>query len=577
MISRNTSRGVIRAALSTQRRQFSANRSMQNFIGLAKLPAVKNEPVKQYEAGSAERASLLAKAAEYTAENSSYEPVDIPIVINGREIRTGNTVESTQPANKNHTLFRAHLADEKLVQEAIDGALAARDEWENLPFDQRAAVFMKAADLLTTKYRDTINATTMIGQSKTMFQAEIDAAAETADFWRFNAWYAGKLLANQQEHHADRTWNRLEYRALEGFVSAISPFNFTAIGSNLASCPAQMGNVVLWKPSREALLSNWTIFQILREAGLPDGVIQFLPCDPEVYSKVTFNSPHLSGLHFTGSTGTFNKLWSNIGQNIDLYKTYPRIVGETGGKNFHLLHASGEVENFVHQTLRGAFEYSGQKCSATSRAYVPKSLWPQVKELLLQEAPKLKVGQPNDPTSFTSSVISDKAFQKISGFIDRARQDSDCEIIHGGKYDDSVGYFIDPTIIVTKNPKSETMVEEIFGPVLTVFVYDDAEFDQMFELIDTTTQYGLTGGLFARDRNVIQNSLHKLRHSAGNVYINEKCTGAVVGNQPFGGARKSGTNDKAGSEYILSRWVSMRSIKEAFIGLDHWSYPSIDL
>lgn len=566
-------------AAKTTVRKFSTTASLKkDFIGVAKLPTIHNEPMKNYAAGSKERANLLKKCAEMSSDNKDYKPIEIPVVINGQEIRTGNVREVQQPANHSHTLFKTHLADEKMIQEAIEGSLEARLKWEATPFHHKATVFLKAADLLSTKYRDAANAATMMAQSKTMWQAEIDAAAETIDFWRFNAMYAAKLLGTQQEHHTQHTWNRLEYRGLEGFVAAISPFNFTAIGANLCAAPAQMGNVVLWKPSSEAVLSNYVMFQVMREAGLPDGVIQFLPCDHNAFNKAVFSSPHLAGLHFTGSTGTFNKLWKQIGDNLDTYRAYPRIVGETGGKNFHLLHSSGNVPNFVYHTIRGAFEYSGQKCSATSRAYIPRSLWPEVKQLLVQEMCKIKVGQPNDPTSFLSSVIDRRAYDKITGFIERARANKDNEILVGGTYSDKVGYFVDPTIVVTKNPKSETMVEEIFGPVLSIYVYEDEQYESdVLDLVDKSTPYGLTGSVFARDRYVLENTLYKLRHASGNVYVNDKSTGAVVGNQPFGGARKSGTNDKAGSEYMLNRWVSMRTIKESFTEADTWGYPSVDI
>lgn len=456
----------------------------------------------------------------------------------------------------------------------MEGSLEAKSKWEAIPLEQRCSIFLKAADLISGKYRYALMAATMVGQGKTVWQAEIDAAVETIDFLRFNATYAQEICSIQPEHHAPGSWNKLDYRPLEGFVASISPFNFTAIGSNLCCSPLQMGNVVLWKPARSSLLSNYLIYQILREAGLPDGVLQFLPCSGSDFSSVTLSNPHLAGIHFTGSTNTFNQIQKEIYNNIEKYNSYPRIVGETGGKNFHLLHKSGNIDNFVNNTLRGAFEYSGQKCSATSRAYIPASKWDEVREKLLKEVKTLTIGRPQDFSSFLSCVIDEAAFDKISGFIDRAKKDSSVQILAGGTYSKEKGYYIDPTILLASNPKSETMVEEIFGPVLTIYIYNDNEYDNVLHLINSSTKYGLTGSIFITDRYALMETSSVLRYAAGNFYINDKCTGAVVGNQPFGGGRHSGTNDKAGAAMNLLRWVSVRSIKENFVDLTTSHYPS---
>jgi 1-pyrroline-5-carboxylate dehydrogenase len=498
--------------------------------------------------------------------------------VNGKEIRTGDVFTREQPADREKILFKTHLASSDVIREAIDGSLNAKKEWEALPMEHKMSIFLRAADLISTKYRDRILAATMMGQAKTMHQAEIDAACEAIDFLRFNALYASRVLSHQPEHNSANVWNRQEYRPLEGFVAAVSPFNFTAIGVNLAAAPAQMGNVVLWKPSETAVLSNYISFKALQEAGLPDGVIQFLPAKGPVFGDAVTNSPDLSGLHFTGSTPTFNHLWKQIASNLENYKVFPRIVGETGGKNYHYVHPSADVETVVHQTLRAAYEYSGQKCSALSRAYIPLSLWGAIYSGMMEELKNITIGKPNDPTSFSSAVIDERSFDKIAGFLDRAKKDKDVEIIAGGGYDKSKGYFIEPTIIVTTNPKSETMVNEIFGPVLTIYLYDDkkSSMEEILELINSTSMYALTGSIFAKDRYAIDKASYLLRNSSGNFYINDKSTGAVVGQQPFGGSRVSGTNDKAGSEFMLHRWVSIRSIKENFVGLNSTGYPSID-
>jgi len=554
----------------------------ETFFGAIHVPEVKNEPVKQYAKGSEERASLLKACDNLISRTKESTPIQIPCIINGKEIFTGTTVKREFPADRHNTLFELHRANGELIQEAIDGALAAKKEWESLPFEHRISVFLRAAELLSSsKYRDILNSTTMMGQGKTMLQAEIDSACETIDFWRFNAYYTAKLAQTQADHHATGVWNRLEYRALEGFVACISPFNFTAIASNLCSAPAQMGNVCVWKPSEASALSNYYLYKILQEAGLPDGVIQFVPSAGPEFGDVTLNSNEFAGLHFTGSTPTFNLLWGKIGNNLHNYKSLPRIVGETGGKNFHYVHPSADLENVVFNTIRGAFEYQGQKCSATSRAYFPASMWNNgLKEMLLEEVKKIKVGQPNDPTSFMSAVIDERSFDNITGFIERARNDKSTTILHGGSYSKDKGYFIDPTIILTTDPKSETMVKEIFGPVLTIYVYDDKApnaMEDVLHLVDETSPYALTGSIFAKDRVAISKAASMLRNTAGNFYINDKSTGAVVGQQPFGGSRASGTNDKGGAEFMLHRWVSIRSIKENFGQLSGLGYPSVDL
>jgi len=544
--------------------------STNAILGTFKLPEIHNEPMRHYEPGSVDRAKLQAALKEFRAQ----APIEIPVFVNGKEIRSGKFQEQRIPSDHQTILAKAHEADTSIVEKAISGALTVKSTWETYPFTDRSAIFLKAADLAAGKYRYKLLAATMLGQGKNAWQAEIDAAAELIDFWRFNVKYAHEFYQQQPPKNSPGVWNRVEYRPLEGFVYAITPFNFTAIGSNLPSAPALMGNVVLWKPSPGALLSNWVIMEILREAGLPDGVIQFIPGPAEEISDTILKSHDFASLHFTGSTFVFKNLWKKIGNNIHNYKSYPRIVGETGGKNFHVVHKSADVQNVVHQTIRGAFEYSGQKCSACSRAYVPDSLWDKFRELLLKEHSNLKIGPPEDFSNFMGPVIHEASFEKIKGYIDWAAQDADSEIIAGGTYDKSKGYFINPTVIVTKNPKSKTMVEEIFGPVLTIYVYEDNEYENVLELADTSTDYALTGSIFAQDRSAIIFAENKLRHSSGNFYINDKSTGAIVGQQPFGGSRSSGTNDKAGSPSLLNRFVSMRTIKENFIHIEEFSYPS---
>lgn len=530
----------------------------------------KNEPYFSYAPGTPERESLKKKLKELKSQ-----VIEIPAIINGKEVRTSDTLDVTMPHNHKHKLATLHLCGEKEVNMAIEASLAAQKKWAAMPWEERVAIFQKAADLVTGPWRDTMNASTMLGQSKTPHQAEIEAAGELADFLRFGAWYLAKIMADQP-YSPDGIWNRVEYRPLEGFVFALSPFNFTAIAGNLPSAPAMCGNVCLWKPSTESVYSNYFFMKILKEAGLPDGVINFVPGRGANVGDPVFASPHFSGLHFTGSEPTFNTLWQTIANNIGNYKTYPRIVGETGGKDFIFAHNSADIDALVVATLRAAFEYQGQKCSAASRMYVPISIWPEFKDKFLAEVAKIKVGDVEDFTNFMGAVIGKKAFESITGYIDYASEASDAEIIAGGEYDDSDGYFIQPTVILTKNPKFRTMEEEIFGPVLTIYIYKDDEFEEAMNLCDTTSPFALTGAIFAKDRYILKKMSDRFRQSAGNFYINEKPTGAVVNQQPFGGSRKSGTNDKAGSVINMLRWLSARSIKEARVAPKDWRYPYMD-
>ncbi|OZJ05158.1 Delta-1-pyrroline-5-carboxylate dehydrogenase [Bifiguratus adelaidae] len=538
-----------------------------------RLPSIDNEPMRNYPPGSQDRIKLEATLKEMQEAG----PFEVPVVINGQKIEDGNVAEQVMPANHKTVLARYREATPAQIDQAIAGALAAKEAWEVMPFSERAAVFLKAADLIAHKYRYKLMAATMLGQGKNAWQAEIDSAAEICDFFRFNCKYAEEMYAQQPPKNSAGVWNRSEYRPLDGFVFAVSPFNFTAIGGNLAGAPALMGNVVLWKPSPSAVYSNYIVFEILREAGLPDGVIQFVPGPaPEICERV-LASPDFASLHFTGSTHVFKKLWKDIALNMDTYKSYPRIVGETGGKNFHMIHPSLEADDLRQaaiQTIRGAFEYQGQKCSACSRVYVPDTHFPQFKKFILEEHAKLTVGAPTEFQHFVGPVINRNAFDKVKGYINGAKTNENCEVLAGGKCDDSIGYYIHPTIIVTKDPKSPTMTEEIFGPVVTIYVYGSSDFKQTCKLLEETTPYALTGSLFARDRASIIEGTQLLRHAAGNFYINDKCTGAVVGQQPFGGGKASGTNDKAGSYTLLTRFVSARSIKENFLPLEGFSYPS---
>ncbi|KAG6333348.1 hypothetical protein ID866_5739 [Astraeus odoratus] len=539
-------------------------------LGSFKVPLVDNEPMKGYAPGSPERRALEAALAEMEQQL----PFEVPCIVNGKEVKTGRTARQPIPSDHARHLCSYHEADHETVAAAIDGALAARAEWETMPWNDRAAIFLRAAELVSGKYRYKLMAATMLGQGKNAWQAEIDAAAELSDFFRFGVKYVEELYSLQPPKNAAGSWNRVEYRPLEGFVLAVSPFNFTAIGGNLPGVPALVGNVVLWKPSPAATYSNYLIYQILTEAGVPPGVIQFVPGPPPEVVAQCIGHPSFAALHFTGSTFVFKKLWKDIAANLDKYRGYPRIVGETGGKNFHLIHKSADIRNAVLQSVRGGFEYQGQKCSALSRLYVSSSIWKAgFKTQLLDEVGKIKVGPPQDFRNFMGPVIGRPAFDKIMGYIQKAK-DAGGEVLIGGTGDDSKGYFVQPTVILTKDPKSVTMTEEIFGPVITVYVYEDDEFEKILDVIDNTSAYALTGSIFATDRKALITATNTLRHAAGNVYYNEKCTGAVVGQQPFGGSRASGTNDKAGSISIFYRFVSARSIKENFVGLEDFHYPS---
>ena len=530
----------------------------------------KNEHYLPYSPGTKEREAL-----KKILEELKKEDLVIPAVINGKEVKTGRTVDVHMPHNLSHKLATVHLCGEKEVKTAIDGALKAREKWANTPWQDRVAVFLRAADIITGPMRYTMNATTMMGLSKTPQQSEIEAVGELADFFRFNAWYLTKIYKDQP-FSPDGMWNRLEYRPLEGFVFAVSPFNFTAIAGNLPAAPVMCGNVAIWKPATESIYANWFVLEALKKAGLPDGVIQFLPGDGPDVGDPVLEDENLAGLHFTGSEGVFNHLWETIGKNIGKYKSYPRIVGETGGKDFIFAHNSADIDRLVPAAVRGAFEYQGQKCSAASRMYIPKTIWPEFSKRLKAEVKKIKMGDVEDFSNFMGAVISKKAFDKISGYIDFAKDAKDAEIIAGGGYDDSKGYFIEPTVIVAEKPDFKTMKEEIFGPVLTIYVYEDDKFEETLEICDQTSKYGLTGAVWARDRYVVNQMADRLRNSAGNFYINDKPTGAVVNQQPFGGARKSGTNDKAGSMVNLYKWISMRTIKETYAGPTDWKYPYMD-
>ncbi|KIO12528.1 hypothetical protein M404DRAFT_12742 [Pisolithus tinctorius Marx 270] len=539
-------------------------------LGSFKVPLVDNEPLKGYAPGSPERRALEAALVEMEQQL----PFEIPCIVNGQEIRTGRLAKQPIPSDHARHLCSYHEADTTTVAAAIEGALAAKDQWEAMPWNDRAAIFLRAAELVSGKYRYKLMAATMLGQGKNAWQAEIDAAAELTDFFRFGVKYVEELYSQQPPKNTAGSWNRVEYRPLEGFVLAVSPFNFTAIGGNLPGAPALVGNVVVWKPSPAATYSNYLVYRILAEAGVPPGVIQFVPGPPPEVVAQCINHPDFAALHFTGSTFVFKKLWKDIAANIDKYKGYPRIVGETGGKNFHLIHRSAEIRNAVLQSVRGAFEYQGQKCSALSRLYVSSSVWEGgFKDQFLSEIARIKVGPPQDFRSFMGPVIGRSAFDRILSYIQKAK-DAGGEILIGGTGDDSKGYFIQPTVILTKDPRSVTMQEEVFGPVVTVYVYQDDEFEDLLQLIDNTSAYALTGSIFATDRSALITATSKLRHAAGNVYYNEKCTGAVVGQQPFGGSRASGTNDKAGSVSLFYRFVSARSIKENFVGLEDFQYPS---
>ena len=530
---------------------------MSNAVFTPPRPA--NEPIKSYAPGSPEKKLMKQALAELECA-----ALDIPLIIGGKEYRSGNTGELRSPSDHRRCFGHYHIASAEHINMAIAAAAKARVEWNKLPWQERASVFLKAAEMLSGSWRYKINAATMLGQGKTVYQAEIDSACELIDFLNFNVAYMHQIYSDQPAINPKGVWNRMEYLPLEGFVVAITPFNFTAIGGNLPTAPAMMGNAVLWKPASTAVLSAYFVMKLLQEAGLPDGVINFIPCSGSVISKQAIEHIDLAGIHFTGSTETFGHIWRTIGDNIRKYRIYPRLVGETGGKDFLISYNDVDVDALATACVRGAFEYQGQKCSALSRAYFPQSRWAEIKPALIKTASTIKMGDVTDFTNFMSAVIDRNSFDNIKSFIEYAASSPDAEIIYGGKCDDSLGYYVEPTIILAKTPDFKTLCEEIFGPVLTVFVYEDDKLDATLELIDKTSPYALTGAIFAKDRQVINKMMRALEQAAGNFYINDKPTGAVVGQQPFGGSRGSGTNDKAGSKFNLLRWVNIRTIKETF-------------
>lgn len=535
--------------------------------GFFSVPTPKNEPINSYAPNTKEREALIAKLTEMRSIVA-----DVPMYIGSEEVRTGNKQALTSPHDHQHILGYYHEGDATHVNQAIDTALAAREAWANLPWENRMAIFLKAADLSATKYRNELNASTMLGQSKNAYQAEIDSACEWIDFLRFNVHFATQIYA-EQPISSDYVWNRLEYRPLEGFVFAVTPFNFTAIAGNLPASAALMGNVVVWKPSPQQIYSANVLMKVLKEAGLPDGVINLIYTDGPLTGDIVFKHPQFAGVHFTGSTKVFQHIWKTIGENIHKYKSYPRIVGETGGKDFVVAHKSADAKALAVGLVRGAFEYQGQKCSAASRAYIPNTLWEQTWEYVQTDLSEIKVGPVEDFSNFVNAVIDEKAFDKITTYIDNAKASDKAKIIAGGNYDKSKGYFIEPTIILTEDPHYTTMCEEIFGPVLTIYVYDADKYEETLDIVNTTSDYALTGAIFAQDRYALEVANKKLVNAAGNFYINDKPTGAVVGQQPFGGARASGTNDKAGSKLNLLRWVSPRTIKETFVSPTDYKYP----
>jgi 1-pyrroline-5-carboxylate dehydrogenase len=534
------------------------------------VPTPTNEPILMYGSGSAEKVSIKSRLKTMLSEQ-----VDIPIIIGGKEIRTGDTAHAVCPHDHNHVLGTYHKAGEKEVLQAIDASQAAWHEWSALPWEDRAAVFLKAAELLAGPWRDTLNAATMLNQSKTVFQAEIDAACELIDFLRFNPAFMSGIY-DGQPISSKGIWNSVEYRALEGFVFAVSPFNFTSIAGNLSSAPAMMGNVVVWKPASSCVLSGYYLMKLFEAAGLPPGVINFVPGSGSKVGNPIMANPKLAGLHFTGSTATFQHLWRSVGENLGKYGTYPRLVGETGGKDFIFAHPSADVATLSSAMIRGAFEYQGQKCSAASRAYIPQSLWKDLRARMVAALEPLKMGDPMDFRNFMGAVIDKNSYDNIKGYIDEAKSRSDHEIVAGGGCDDSKGYFIEPTIVRTDDPKARIICEEIFGPVLSVYVYADDQLDETLKICDTASAYALTGAIFAHDRRDIVKMSKALTHAAGNFYINDKPTGAVVGQQPFGGGRASGTNDKAGSAINLTRWTSVRTVKETFCPPTTFAYPHMD-
>jgi 1-pyrroline-5-carboxylate dehydrogenase len=532
-----------------------------------RVPIPINEPIRSYAPGTSERQALKNKLAAMSAEK-----IEIPIIIGGKEIRTGNTGTQVMPHRHGHVLATWHKAGAKEVEQAIKAAVEARPEWASWNFEDRASVFLRVAEMMAATWHETTNAATMLNQSKTAHQSEIDAVCESIDFLRFNVHFAEQIYDNQPVN-APGMWNRLDYRPLEGFIYTVTPFNFTSIGTNLSAAPAVMGNSVIWKPASSTVYSNYYIFKLFEAAGLPPGVINFVPGDARVISEVLLNHSDLAGIHFTGSTAVFQKMWRTVGENISKYKTYPRLVGETGGKDFILAHASAEPDALITAIIRGGFEYQGQKCSAASRVYIPDSLWKRIKDKLIETTNSLSIGDISDFRNFMGAVIDRAAFQKLAGYIQEAQRSDDAQVIAGGETDDSVGYFIRPTLIQARRPDYRTMCEELFGPVVTLYVYPEGQWNEILSIVDTTSPYGLTGGVFATDRTAIADAHRMLRFAAGNFYVNDKPTGAVVGQQPFGGSRASGTNDKAGSMMNLLRWVSCRTIKENFVPPSDYRYP----
>lgn len=535
--------------------------------GTIRVPAPENEPVHSYAPGTPERHALKAAMRQVGGERP-----DIPVIIGGKEIRTGKTHPIRSPHDHGLCLGVWHEAGAEEARQAIANTLEARRDWASWPWEDRVAVFLRAAEMLRTTWRPRINAATILGQSKNAFQSEIDAACEVIDFFRYGAFFAEQIF-DQQPHSETGIWNRLDYRPLEGFVYAVSPFNFTAIGANLAGIPAMVGCGVLWKPSKHAVLSGYYIYRLLEAAGLPPGVINFVPGDPVEITAAALEHPDFAGLHFTGSTGVFQSLWTTVGKNIGRYRSYPRLVGETGGKDFILAHPSADADALRTAIVRGSFEYQGQKCSAASRAYIPASIWKRIRDPLVEETDGLAMGDPADFRNFVNAVIDRGAFDSISGYIDRAAASSDARVIAGGRYSDADGFFIRPTLVEAENPTHETMCDEIFGPVMSIHVYPDGHWDRTLDLVDRTSPYALTGAVFARERPMARQALDRLRYAAGNFYVNDKPTGAVVGQQPFGGGRASGTNDKAGSAFNISRWLSPRSIKENLAPPTSVEYP----
>src|SRR5687767_2929084 len=535
------------------------------FAGRRRVPRPENDPNLSYAPGTPARAELKARV-----KKMADEVIDIPVIIGGKECRSGTTERVVMPHKHSHVLATYHKASAEHVKKAVDTALEAQREWSSWSFDARAAVFLRAAELLATSWRSTLVAATMLGQSKTAFQAEIDAASELVDFWRFNVGFAAELLSEQPDS-THNVWNQMEYRPLEGFVYAVSPFNFTAIGGNLPGAPALMGNAVVWKPASTAMLSNYYVMRLFEAAGMPPGVINFVPGDSVQISNILLDHPELAGIHFTGSTGVFYSMWQRVGQNLGKYRGYPRLVGETGGKDFIVVHPSADPQEVAVAAVRGAFEYQGQKCSAASRMYVPKSQWNDIRDRMVAMMKDIKMGDVRDFRNFMGAVIDKKAFDKISGYLDDARNNA--KVIHGGGSQGGEGYYIEATLVETADPDYRLLCEEIFGPVLTVHAYDDAKWSELLQVVDRTSPYALTGAVFARDRAAIVEAASALRNAAGNFYINDKPTGAVVGQQPFGGARASGTNDKAGSKMNLIRWVSARTVKENFAPPTNYTYP----